>query len=277
MALRVTAPLRLRKKPLYISINITNHCNLNCAYCSAYSPLSDEEYYKKEDLEKDLTRLKELYSLQNNSKLKTPAFSICGGEPLLHPDLCEIMHIVREKFQNTVIFIITNGILLNKLPDSFWEACANNKIAIQITKYPIKLPINDIREKARLYNVFLDYYVTKNEKHSKTFWKYVLDTEGKQNIKKQFSLCNVANRCPIMYKGKIGCIRVIYNDIINNYFNLNLEVTEKDYCDIYKIKSIDEIIDFIRTPIPYCRHCNWHKTVIGLEWHPSKKIISEWI
>jgi hypothetical protein len=58
---------------------------------------------------------------------------------------------------------------------------------------------------------------------------------------------------------------------------MDLQIDEKDYIDIYKIKSIDEVFEFLCKPIPFCRYCNTKEPVYGIDWAVSKKEITEWI
>lgn len=56
------------------------------------------------------------------SKYYRPEFiSLLGGEPLLHPDLIEIINVVRSSGISDKIRVVTNGRLLHKMPDQFWK------------------------------------------------------------------------------------------------------------------------------------------------------------
>jgi len=54
------------------------------------------------------------------------------------------------------------------------------------------------------------------------------------------------------------------------------EVTEHDVLDIHKVQSLDEIIEFLYTPKPFCRYCNRRGVELGIPYGISKKEISEW-
>ena len=51
---------------------------------------------------------------------------------------------------------------------------------------------------------------------------------------------------------------------------------EADYIDIYKAKSIQEILAFLAKPIPFCKYCNVKGRTFGHERGISKKEIEEW-
>jgi hypothetical protein len=81
-----------------------------------------------------------------------------------------------------------------------------------------------------------------------------------------------------MKNGKIyPCNTIQCIEHFNTYFNKNLEVTEKDYIEIDKVKNIDEIYDFLITPKPFCRYCNRKGIVLGILWGVSQKEITEWV
>jgi len=39
---------------------------------------------------------------------------------------------------------------------------------------------------------------------------------------------------------------------------------------------MDEILDYLCKPIPFCRYCDWRRLKTGVKWSVSKKEISEW-
>src|SRR5208337_1166203 len=74
-------------------------CNLACAYCNEYDAVS-----KPVPLETMFQRLDQL------AHLGTAIVTISGGEPILHPELDEIIRHIRKK--GMIAGLITNGYLL---------------------------------------------------------------------------------------------------------------------------------------------------------------------
>lgn len=266
--LRRLSPGRLKeKKLLSFEVNITDHCNLNCIGCEHFSPLSKEKYININDYEHDCSRLGELL----NGEVKN--IHLMGGEPLLHPDMNKILEITRKYFVKGVIQIITNGVLLMNQNKTFWETCLKNNIEVLITEYPINLKYKEIEKKAKSNNVRLKYYFS----GEKTLQKRPFDLQGKQNIEENIKICHMANICVQLRNGKLfTCVPIAYVSIFNEYFNKNLEVTENDFIDIYKVKNKDEIFNFLNKPVPFCRYCNILGIELGIEWGQSKKEITEW-
>ena len=63
----------------------------------------------------------------------------------------------------------------------------------------------------------------------------------------------------------------------NKYFGYNLPLTDRDGIDIYKAESMEEILEFLAKPIPFCKYCKVKERTFNHEWTTSKKEINEWI
>ncbi|GHT18396.1 hypothetical protein AGMMS4957_00640 [Bacteroidia bacterium] len=265
---KLSMPNKLKQTVLgSISVHITEHCNLNCKACAHFCTLADEQFLDIETFRRDCIRLAEL----TNNDIGT--FWLMGGEPLLHPQVTVFFDIVRTYFPNIRIAILSNGILLPKQPDTFWQSCQKNRIEVHISNYPIKIDRETITQKATTFGVVLAYLGDKNTEWGKMF---VLDIHGQRNYKKSWNKCAHANNCTLLREGKVyACFVVAYIDFFNKYFEQNLETTEQDYIDIYKIKNQQEIFDFLYKPMPFCRYCNV-ENLERFEWGVSKKEISEW-
>lgn len=85
--------------PIMAHIIPIRRCNLSCTYCNEY-----DDYSKPVDTEVMLQRIDDL------GRLGTSIITISGGEPLLHPDLDQIIRRIRNT--GAVTGLITNGYLL---------------------------------------------------------------------------------------------------------------------------------------------------------------------
>ncbi|MDR2521130.1 MAG: hypothetical protein LBC72_01060, partial [Spirochaetaceae bacterium] len=207
---------------------------------------------------------------------KLASFYVTGGEPLLHPQISEIFGIAREYFPKTEIGFMTNGLLLLKMPETFWEKCKEYSVAINISRYPINLDIEAIREKAKTYQLKTDY-VGGNDVPIKSMWKYPLDVEGKQPLNRSYGICSQINRCITMKDGKIyPCNTIAGIGHFNKYFNKNLEVTPADVLELHSVTDVNEIYQFLYTPKPFCKYCNRKGVEFGILYGNSKKEIGEW-
>lgn len=94
---------RLKYSPFFTQVVVVRKCNLSCGYCNEFDKTS--EPVPVEILKQRLDKLKKLGS-----------FSVCftGGEPMLHPDLPELIRYCREELRFVRTAMITNGFLLTR-------------------------------------------------------------------------------------------------------------------------------------------------------------------
>jgi len=255
---------------LTIGVYATEHCNLNCKGCTAFSPIANEQFLNVELFTKDIARLA---TLTGN---KLSSFYISGGEPLLHPRLLEILEIAHSYFPEAVLGFMTNGLLLSQMPDTFWEQCSKNKVSINISRYPINIDMHKILEKVKQHNAMLRY-VGGNDIPVKTLWKYPLDISGQQPLTRSYDICTQINRCITLKEGKIyPCSAIAGIDHFNRYFHQNLVVSPDDVLDIYQVNDVKEIFNFLCSPKPFCRYCNRKGVTFGIKYGHSKREIEEW-
>lgn len=256
-------------KKLQFETHIVEHCNLNCQMCTHFSPLAQTEFADINLFEKDLQRLYELF-VNDVSYIM-----LLGGEPLLHPLLTQFLKIARKVFLYTDIILYTNGLLIPKMNKAFFETCKENKITIILTRYPIQMDYNVVNDLLEKYGVVYKYCNTPGREKKSTH--YPLDVRGSQNPENSFLHCDMANRCVFLKDGKLYTCAMLPNvHHFNKYFNLNLEVTPKDYIDIYEASNKTEILEFLASPPPFCRYCDVsHRTILH-EWKRSRHSLEEW-
>lgn len=97
----ITKALLSTGHPLLVHIIPIRRCNLACAYCNEYddfsAPVALEEMKRRLDLLADMG---------------TSVITISGGEPLLHPELDQVIAHIRRR--GMIAGMITNGYLLTK-------------------------------------------------------------------------------------------------------------------------------------------------------------------
>src|ERR1700684_2361575 len=85
--------------PVMAHIIPIRRCNLSCTYCNEY-----DDFSKPVALDVMVQRVELL------GKLKTGVLTLSGDEPLLHPELDDIIRAIRKNA--TLAGLITNGYLL---------------------------------------------------------------------------------------------------------------------------------------------------------------------
>jgi hypothetical protein len=265
---------------LHFDVHIAEQCNLNCVGCLHFSTLAPKQFLDVVKYENDCKRIAEL------SDGNIEYIELLGGEPLLNTQIIDIMKISRSYFPQCIIRVATNGTLLKKQTDEFWDCCHANNITITISVYPIKIDYDFIIDKAAMHNVWIDFRgdiktmpsaLQNCPLNRKLQWlKLPIYINGEQDPVKSNALCPLST-CYQLVEGKIyKCARTAFVKYFNSYFNTDLKVTEDCYIDIYKAKSMDEILDKLRKPIQFCRYC---KPDIPqyVKWKTTKREISEWI
>src|SRR5580704_15523800 len=97
----VARAIKSKHHPILAHIIPMRRCNLACSYCNEYDKVSDPvptaEMVRRIDL---------------LAALGTEIITFSGGEPLLHPDLDELIRRIRS--HGHIATLITNGYLLSQ-------------------------------------------------------------------------------------------------------------------------------------------------------------------
>ena len=90
------------RTPRHVDIDITNHCNLRCAYCYHFS--------SEGDVKTDLPAREWLKFFDELGRSAVMDVTLAGGEPFMRPDLFELIDgIVRNRMRFS---ILSNGTLI---------------------------------------------------------------------------------------------------------------------------------------------------------------------
>ncbi len=266
--------LRFAEKPCleYMIVHIIDHCNLRCQGCDHFACIADENYIPFEMIKRDIERMGELFDHDYIMKI-----AVMGGEPLLHPQLKEILAVIRKSFPYTTIRLSTNGLLLLHQDQSFWKTLREYNVMIVMTKYPINLDFCGIQEKAKEEKVNFIFHEGTEGDYVKHSFKKIINLKGDSNPAESFATCHISNYGNQLLDGKFyGCAFSCQSyRIFNKKFNQNLRLTKEDYIDIFEAESKEEFFKFAARPKYYCRYCK------GLSpdypWARSKQVISEWV
>jgi hypothetical protein len=259
----------------WFGFQVVDHCNLGCQMCYAFSQLSEEKYMDFDCYVKDIHRMRDLIG---------PSFSglihFTGGEPLLHPRIKEFVRVAYDLFPKASIFLFTNGIKLRDMDKGFWRTLEKCGVTLIHTTYPIQQDTKAIKDKADRFGVDLyagllleDVNSASNDKTT----KFPIDLRGSQQLG-NFLCCYKFNTCIALKEGKLYTCDIIQNiHTFNKYFEKNLQVCDKDYLDIYKVKDFSELANFVTKSPSFCRYCDVkNRRKIG-GWAQSKKTIDEYI
>lgn len=223
----------------HLDIHILDDCNIGCKGCAHFSPLVEGTVRLSAD---EYTR--------NMAKLKELIPSICniavlGGEPLLHPDLSEMLHITRKNYPYANIVIVTNGILLQQMEEELIEQCRREDIGFNLSLYPAWG--NKLEEWQK--------FLRKNKLRHKI--SYCGEFERRLAEKPIFHGEKTTQRCghDMCLRGNLigRCAMALFSDYFNHCFPGILP--DSPGIDIFKEEDGTELIQKLSQPLPLCSHC----------------------
>ena len=139
--------------------------------------------------------------------LAVDVFKIMGGEPLLHPRITDVLRAIRHSGISQVVRLFTNGLLLHRMDDAFWQALDQLTIS-SYASAPVKRELLDeYRDKARRFDVIL------NVKPVDQFSQVMAGARNDDDaaVQKTYDACWLRDRCLIVRNGRFfKCTRAAY-------------------------------------------------------------------
>lgn len=258
----------MKKKP-FLQVHLAEHCNLNCKGCAHFSPIAKHHIMS-------LAELKKTYSLLIPYLNKWFCrLELMGGEPLLHDQLEDILLLTRRYYPDLEVRLVTNGLKLLNMQQSFYKTCAANDIIICVSAYPINLDYNKIKHIFSIYGIRYKFYG--EYENSRSFISYKLNRRGESNPEESFSNCKYSGHCVQVKDNKIyPCFISAYAQHLNDYFGLDFQWSNEDYLYLRDDLAREEFERLIYNPVPFCRYCNMKKQET-FKWEISSRSIDEWI
>jgi GTP 3',8-cyclase len=103
-------------------LDVVDHCNLACLDCNHGSPAMTRRFVDPDRVFRDFSNLAKVY--------RPKAVKVLGGEPLLHPNLIEVIGALRRSGICEHVQVVTNGLLLPRMPEEFWDVISELEISI---------------------------------------------------------------------------------------------------------------------------------------------------
>ena len=208
-----------------------------------------------------VTRLAELFD--NIEEL-----NLVGGEPLLHPQLLDFARSARREFPAAGLVVITNGLLLRKMPEEFWGELASLRVQLRVSVYPVPLDTEAITESAARHRVDVAFTPIGS------FRKLPIRQQGGCDPDRAFRGCGM---CPILRDGRIyPCSYTALTGILERRFGDTPPVENSDSVSIYEASDGYRILEVLMHPVGWCRHCDVD-AMQTFAWSPSKRVREEWI
>lgn len=223
-----------------IEFQIVDHCNLNCRGCAHFSNISEKNSIDARVLVKNMDQF-------NKRVGYVYSVALMGGEPLLHPDIVDIIEYTRDRFPISEIRIVTNGLLLDRMPKEFYRTCRKCRILIYVTKYPPTVnKIPQIRKVLSSYGI--RYFISSTVRQ----FSESLNPAGTSDAGNTFGNCG-RKECTIIKNDRLYiCSVSAYIDKYNKRFNL--DIPQPEGLNIYNCSS-KEFMDYLKQPAETCKYC----------------------
>lgn len=134
----------------HLETNITTYCQNKCVGCNHLTPITAKrEHMNPAIIERDLAMASPF--------MHAGDYTLVGGEPTLHPQIMDIISIVKLSGIADGMVIYTNGQSMRHLPDRFYEAID------QLIVTPYKLSDDDkhfITSKCLAFGTSLQWHTT---------------------------------------------------------------------------------------------------------------------
>lgn len=108
--------------PSNMELVVNDHCNIACRQCNHASPVMKKWNTDPETTQATLGRLATIY--------RCDRLRILGGEPLLHPNLTELIAIAKQSGIGKKVQLTTNGMLLDRLSDEAWQTLDEIELSV---------------------------------------------------------------------------------------------------------------------------------------------------
>lgn len=230
-----------------IEFNIVSHCNLNCKDCSHLSPYNDVEFSDLESFKRDIDAVAACVNVNK--------FQFVGGEPLLHKKIIDYIKYVKNKGFIKSLNVITNGVLLSRMTDEFFQLVS----FIGVSAYPDVLEINKIKEllnSKKLLNKSLKTVIS-----LKPLMREMnrLSPSNDEETKKTFDDCLIAHawHCHIIHKGRYyKCSRPIYTNNWLEHNGIEKSNFDDDGIAIHEPNFKDRLVAYLNNETPFLA-CKW--------------------
>ena len=249
---------------LYRELHLTDHCNMNCSGCGHFSNVAPTWFADPASHDRDMRRLSRL--LSNIGTLR-----LLGGEPLLHEKVTDFLCSSRRWFPQSDIRLVTNGILLPKMGQDFWESCRVNRIGIDISLYPpMAKKADDLKQ--LVAGEKLDLIV-----RPITTFEAALNPRGDSDPARAMQACRKRYYNPFLKEGRVYLCPFSPNvPIYNQVFKA--KIPEKSGAIDIHVRRLTgwDVLEFLERPAEVCRYCSFGVGVREYPWKRTTKAKAEY-
>ena len=255
-------------KEISFGIVTTLRCNLHCTDCGfgCYNNNTwDCDPYITFETIKKLVKIK-----YTNTLDITITLCLLGGEPLLSPSFWTLVDLIaKEDYLGEHIGIITNGLLLPKLPLDKIEMLIKSRMRLYVSVYPLEYNYTKLFNYVKSTGLLVTNLVSEIQEDLKVttgvqeyFYRHTYSNtpkvlkEGWDNIKECRSMigglvCTSVMNTKIYYCSNM--IEVLNNQAFNKYKHIELKESS-DYVSTSKVNSIKDFITYLKGCYSLCHY-----------------------
>lgn len=252
---------------------IVRHCNMSCADCNHLSPLVKKAIVDPEELFRDYSLLAKVY--------RPELIYLTGGEPLLHPDIPGVVQAVKESGISSRVRILSNGVLLSRMTDAFWEAIDDLEVSIYPSSKLQAEEVNEWKDKARRFGVHLEVFRFAEFRRSFSLEPY----QDQVLLKRVFDACKQAHVWGCHYVDSGYIYRCPQSVFLPRMLELPESQQRRDGLKLREGGDFQqELYQFLTAskPLEACRNClgtagvlRPHVEVRRSDWKPHQQGIIE--
>ncbi len=257
-----------------LDVHVADHCNLRCKGCVHFAPLAQKRFLDLDAYEADLCAIGAVPRIESYFR----GLFLMGGEPLLHPRATDVITLTRRLLPHIRIVLATNGILLRRMGDEFWDALVSCDVELHLSSYPINMDYDSLAKMARDRGANVDFAMdlTGRDAAKQAFLKLAIDPEGRQDPLRSFNSCFFGGSFMQLANGSIwNCQVAAHHATLDEAFGWKMASEPADELPLSSIASIDDIESFRRSAHPMCRYCANDQMGI-VTWCRSRRDESEW-
>jgi organic radical activating enzyme len=232
-----------------LEYNLVDHCNFSCDECSHFSPYLKQHALPLDTFVKDLRRLAEVYRVRR--------FRFVGGEPLLNKDILGFVAAVRDSEICKTIEVVSNGVLLDRVPDEFYKQIDS----LKVSRYPDK----------RCSSEALEYAKVQCQQYGTLFRIEKIDSFRRMQVRDPiaddqavsdiFTTCMIAHTwsCQTFYDGYFYlCSRPIYTGQYQQKLSeATIDFRQSDGVALHRELLLERLLVALRSsnPLAACNYC----------------------
>lgn len=247
----------------HLETNIMDSCNLNCRGCSHFSNLFESN--ASVDFK---TFCEDLKKLAEHTWINL--LCLLGGEPLLNEKLTDYIEFARKTLPLAEIEIVSNGLLIPKQSQEFFDCCRKNDIIISISGYRPTLLMKD-KIVSILEEKEVDYVFRQDVS---SFGKNI-DLQGKAEPESAFKRCREKD-CHFFRNGKLyKCPFEALGNKLFNHYDIDIQLEGGADINDANLNWIELVTKLNEKSISACCYCGEEER---MEWKiANTPKLEDWI